>query len=318
MGMATLGLSSIVFGLSPASQEKSDLFYGLVTQIIENAINSDMTRESIMTMFLGCSINHHDTVMRDACEDVLKKLAKKTDNTTQEQTPHSQYTTKSQYTLVEVVDGDTIKVEDQSGKVFSVRMIGIDAPESNTARYGYAECFGDEAKNHLKSLLDTTFVEIETDPSQGSFDKYNRLLGYVKVNGSNINERMIEDGYAFEYTYNLPYAYMDSFKKAQRNAALSGKGLYDSLTCNGERISAQEYAKRQTQKEQEEKEAKVKAEAALKSLDDYQKKERERRERESERRWNSSSHHYIRWPRGGCYYINSNGNKTYVSRSLCN
>jgi len=27
---------------------------------------------------------------------------------------------------------------------------------------------------------------------------------------------------------------------------------------------------------------------------------------------------YIRGPRGGCYYINSNGNKTYVSRSMCN
>ncbi len=27
---------------------------------------------------------------------------------------------------------------------------------------------------------------------------------------------------------------------------------------------------------------------------------------------------YIRGPRGGCYYINGNGNKTYVDRSLCN
>jgi len=27
---------------------------------------------------------------------------------------------------------------------------------------------------------------------------------------------------------------------------------------------------------------------------------------------------YIRGPRGGCYYINSNGNKTYVERSVCN
>ncbi|NDV43335.1 hypothetical protein [Flagellimonas sediminis] len=32
----------------------------------------------------------------------------------------------------------------------------------------------------------------------------------------------------------------------------------------------------------------------------------------------STSRRYIRGPRGGCYYINSNGNKTYVDRSLCN
>ncbi|SIQ86623.1 hypothetical protein [Maribacter ulvicola] len=31
-----------------------------------------------------------------------------------------------------------------------------------------------------------------------------------------------------------------------------------------------------------------------------------------------SSKSYYRGPRGGCYYINSNGNKSYVSRSLCN
>ena len=31
----------------------------------------------------------------------------------------------------------------------------------------------------------------------------------------------------------------------------------------------------------------------------------------------ASSKAYIRGPRGGCYYINSNGNKTYVDRSLC-
>jgi hypothetical protein len=30
------------------------------------------------------------------------------------------------------------------------------------------------------------------------------------------------------------------------------------------------------------------------------------------------SSRYIRGPRGGCYYINGNGNKTYVDRSLCN
>lgn len=32
----------------------------------------------------------------------------------------------------------------------------------------------------------------------------------------------------------------------------------------------------------------------------------------------SSSRNYITGPRGGCYYINSSGKKTYVDRSLCN
>ncbi len=31
-----------------------------------------------------------------------------------------------------------------------------------------------------------------------------------------------------------------------------------------------------------------------------------------------TSRRYIRGPRGGCYYINRNGGKTYVDRSMCN
>jgi hypothetical protein len=31
----------------------------------------------------------------------------------------------------------------------------------------------------------------------------------------------------------------------------------------------------------------------------------------------SYTHRYIRGPRGGCYYINANGNKQYVDRSFC-
>ncbi|WP_312149360.1 hypothetical protein [Empedobacter sp.] len=31
----------------------------------------------------------------------------------------------------------------------------------------------------------------------------------------------------------------------------------------------------------------------------------------------SSNKKYTKGPRGGCYYINGNGNKTYVERSLC-
>lgn len=32
----------------------------------------------------------------------------------------------------------------------------------------------------------------------------------------------------------------------------------------------------------------------------------------------SAARTYIRGPRGGCYYINRNGNKTYVDRRFCN
>jgi hypothetical protein len=41
------------------------------------------------------------------------------------------------------------------------------------------------------------------------------------------------------------------------------------------------------------------------------------KEKSSKNRKNSSARSYIRGPRGGCYYINGNGGKTYVDRSMC-
>lgn len=41
------------------------------------------------------------------------------------------------------------------------------------------------------------------------------------------------------------------------------------------------------------------------------------RPRASQPALSASRSGYIRGPRGGCYYINRNGNKTYVDRSMC-
>ena len=59
--------------------------------------------------------------------------------------------------VVQVVDGDTIKVRTAEGKNVTVRMIGIDTPEtSHSPRAkvrGVADCFANEATNALKSML---------------------------------------------------------------------------------------------------------------------------------------------------------------------
>jgi len=78
-------------------------------------------------------------------------------------------------------------------------------------------------------------VEIEFDDTQGTYDKYGRILGYLFVNGENYNQKMIADGYAREYTYNTPYKYQKEFKQAQKNAQLANYGLRSPKTCQGER-----------------------------------------------------------------------------------
>lgn len=119
-----------------------------------------------------------------------------------------------------VVDGDTIKTE--SGYI---RLIGIDAPESNKTRFWYIECFWPEAKEHLKQLLSGENVRLEFDNSQTKLDKYKRGLAYINTSKGNINWLMIKDGYAREYTYNKAYNYQKVFKEYEKEAKDKETGM---------------------------------------------------------------------------------------------
>ncbi|MGH7203371.1 MAG: thermonuclease family protein [Candidatus Levyibacteriota bacterium] len=98
------------------------------------------------------------------------------------------------------------------------------------------QCFGKEASNYAKQLLSNKTVSLESDPTQGDWDKYHRLLRYVWLDTkANANEIMIADGYAYEYTYNTPYKYQSEFKAAQHAAEDAGRGLWSSNACSGKK-----------------------------------------------------------------------------------
>lgn len=141
------------------------------------------------------------------------------------------------YSVSRVIDGDTIDVS-IDGKVERLRLIGIDTPETVDPRKP-VECFGVEASNKAKTLLIGKKVSLESDDSQGELDKYNRLLRYVFLeDGTNINLLMIKEGYAHEYTYNLPYKYQTEFKNAQKQAEANKAGLWSLNACNGDAIKS--------------------------------------------------------------------------------
>ena len=129
-------------------------------------------------------------------------------------------------TLVQsVIDGDTIIVATESGDK-TVRLIGIDTPEVDPDRGG-PECYGKEASEYLKQLLEASSVSLESDPSQADTDTYGRLLRFVFTSdGTNINKLLIENGYAKEFTYDVPYRYQSEFVTAQRTAQEQKRGLW--------------------------------------------------------------------------------------------
>ncbi len=140
------------------------------------------------------------------------------------------------YEVVRIVDGDTIVI-DYDGDDEKVRFIGIDAPESTTK----TECFGAEATAEMRELLGDKDVRIAFDKTQAQRDKYGRLLLYVWEAEEEIfiNKRMVARGFAFEYTYDVPYIYQEEFKSAQDEASDSKNGLWGkTCACEREEISS--------------------------------------------------------------------------------
>lgn len=142
---------------------------------------------------------------------------------------------KVYYRVVKIVDGDTIDV-DIDGKVERLRLIGINTPETVDPRRP-VECFGKEASGKAKELLSGEEVELESDPTQDDRDKYGRLLRYVRTKeGFFYNLEIIKQGYAYEYTYDLPYKYQKEFKAAQNEAKNANRGLWADGACGQRNI----------------------------------------------------------------------------------
>jgi len=134
------------------------------------------------------------------------------------------------YDVVKVVDGDTFSIN-YKGEIITVRLIGIDTPETVHPSKP-VECFGIEASNKAKQLLNNKTVKIELDDSQGVYDKYERLLVYAFLeDGTNFNDYMIKNGFAYEYTYNLPYKYKSQFKESENFARNNKMGLWGDNVC---------------------------------------------------------------------------------------
>jgi micrococcal nuclease len=142
---------------------------------------------------------------------------------------------------IENIDGDTILVEmeNRNGNTreYTVRMIGIDTPETNYSYGNEPECFGKEATNKTDSLLVTAeddVVWLEMDESDK--DPYGRLLRYVwyvsKIDGEVhfLNADLVREGYALAKTYEPDTSRQDELDDAEEDAIRASAGMW--LECD--------------------------------------------------------------------------------------
>ena len=141
-------------------------------------------------------------------------------------------------TVVDVVDGDTLEVRMPDGSVETVRLLGVDTPETyadndpaefegvpNT-RAGRAclRAAGENATTFAGEMLDDGTVRVRTDPAADRRGSYDRLLVYVTVDGTSLNRALLDRGHA--RLYDTEFDRRDAFAAAEDRAQAAGRGLW--------------------------------------------------------------------------------------------
>lgn len=124
-------------------------------------------------------------------------------------------------TFVQCTDGDTAKFK-INGKIYKTRFLFIDTPESTTQ----IEPYGKEASNFTCSALKKAKkITLETD-GKDLYDKYNRLLAWVWLDGRLHQEDITKAGLVEGYYDYGNYKYEQKVRNAMTSARKNKKGMY--------------------------------------------------------------------------------------------
>ncbi len=135
------------------------------------------------------------------------------------------------YNVITLNDGDDIIVN-INGRIEYVRLLGVDTPELDSL-ISTNYCYGVEAYQALKSLIASNRIKLVRDPTKEDRDDYGRLLRYVYLeDGRYIQEYLIKEGYAKEYTHKGAfYQNQANHKALEQEAKDNKKGLW-ATSCN--------------------------------------------------------------------------------------
>jgi micrococcal nuclease len=138
------------------------------------------------------------------------------------------------------VDGDHVRVQLDAGPIITVRLTGIDTPETKHPSKP-VQCFGPEATARTTELALGKAVGLELDVQQR--DRYGRLLAYVWPDGSMLmlNEQLAAEGYALPLTIPPNVKYAEQFRAASASARESGLGLWADCQADGGVTEAEDY-----------------------------------------------------------------------------
>ncbi|MDL5363737.1 thermonuclease family protein [Halalkalicoccus sp. NIPERK01] len=142
-------------------------------------------------------------------------------------------------TVDRVIDGDTMEVTFPNGEVDTIRLLGVDTPETygqsdpddfegipdTTAGADWLAEWGDRATAYATDELDGKEVRIAVDPEADRRGSFGRLLVYVYTDdGDSFNRALIDEGLA--RMYDSQFSERPAFKGAEADAQREGVGLW--------------------------------------------------------------------------------------------
>jgi micrococcal nuclease len=117
-------------------------------------------------------------------------------------------------TIDSVIEGDSITIISK-GKEVEIRLFGIDTPEKTQA-------FGQSAKNFVGAMASKGDIRVEPINK----DQQGKIVALVFVNGINLNEQIVSQGFGWVYRQYCKESYCADWLKLESNAKTSQKGLW--------------------------------------------------------------------------------------------
>jgi len=150
------------------------------------------------------------------------------------------------FTVVKVVDGDTLDIDIPDGryKTTRIRLIGVDTPETKKPN-APVMYFGPEASEFTRSHTLGKQVTVLLDTVTKTRDRYGRLLAYTKLpDGTILNEILISEGYGYADS-RFKHSFSNKYKQLQSQAKAAKRGLWKNVTPD----QMPEWLQRDTQKQ---------------------------------------------------------------------
>ena len=141
--------------------------------------------------------------------------------------------------VTRVIDGDTMEVRFPNGEVDTIRLLGVDTPETygqndpaefdgipdTTAGHDHLANWGDRATAVATDELDGQEVRIAVDPEADRRGSFGRLLVYVSYDGSDFNRKLLDRGLA--RMYDSSFSKRSEYQDAEAQAQRENIGLWD-------------------------------------------------------------------------------------------